>query len=56
LAGFYAVLRSTACPASLTDRLDHIVYDPRLEPLAADVIYEGRSDHFPVVSVLAPAR
>ena len=38
------------------DRLDHIIYDPRLEPLAADVIYEGRSDHFPVISVLAPIR
>jgi endonuclease/exonuclease/phosphatase family metal-dependent hydrolase len=41
---------------TLEDRLDHIVYDPRLEPLAADVIYEGRSDHFPVISVLAPVR
>jgi len=38
------------------DRLDHIVYDPRLVPLAADVIYQGRSDHFPVISVLAPTR
>ena len=38
------------------DRLDHIVYDARLEPLAADVLYQGRSDHFPVISVIAPAQ
>jgi len=41
---------------TLRDRLDHIAYDPRLEPLSADVLYQGRSDHFPVISVLAPAR
>ena len=41
---------------TLRDRLDHIVYDARLQPLMADVLYQGRSDHFPVISVLAPAR
>jgi endonuclease/exonuclease/phosphatase family metal-dependent hydrolase len=40
---------------TLRDRLDHIVYDHRLEPLAADVLYQGQSDHFPVIAVLAPA-
>ena len=41
---------------TLRDRLDHITYDARLVPLSADVLYQGRSDHFPVISVLAPAR
>ena len=40
---------------TLRDRFDHIIYDPRLVPLAAEVIYEGRSDHFPVISVIGPA-
>jgi endonuclease/exonuclease/phosphatase family metal-dependent hydrolase len=38
------------------ERLDHIVYDPRLEPLMAEVLYQGRSDHYPVISVLVPAQ
>jgi endonuclease/exonuclease/phosphatase family metal-dependent hydrolase len=32
-------------------RLDHIIYDARLEPLSVDVLDAGRSDHFPVVGV-----
>jgi len=31
--------------------LDHIVYDPRLTPLSAQVLERGRSDHLPVVAV-----
>ena len=37
-------------------QLDHIVYDVRLEPLSAEVIDAGRSDHFPVVGVFVRAR
>jgi endonuclease/exonuclease/phosphatase (EEP) superfamily protein YafD len=41
-------------------RLDHIVYDVRLEPLSTEVIEAGRSDHLPVVGVFVrpspPAR
>jgi endonuclease/exonuclease/phosphatase (EEP) superfamily protein YafD len=37
-------------------RLDHIVYDFRLEPLSVEVIDAGRSDHFPVVGVFVLAR
>ena len=32
-------------------RLDHIIYDTRLEPLSVEVIDAGNSDHFPVVGV-----
>jgi endonuclease/exonuclease/phosphatase family metal-dependent hydrolase len=41
---------------TLRKQLDHIVHDERLEPLVAEVLYAGRSDHFPVTSVLVPAR
>jgi endonuclease/exonuclease/phosphatase family metal-dependent hydrolase len=37
-------------------RLDHIVYDARLEPLDVEVIDAGRSDHLPVVGVFVRAR
>jgi endonuclease/exonuclease/phosphatase (EEP) superfamily protein YafD len=37
-------------------RLDHIVYDVRLEPLNVEVLEAGRSDHFPVVGVFVLAR
>ena len=37
-------------------QLDHIIYDVRLEPLSAEVIDAGRSDHFPVVGVFVLAR
>jgi endonuclease/exonuclease/phosphatase family metal-dependent hydrolase len=37
-------------------RLDHIVYDARLEPLSVDVMEAGRSDHLPVVGVFVLAR
>lgn len=40
---------------TLRDRLDHIFHDHRLEALAAEVLYQGRSDHYPVVAVLVPA-
>jgi endonuclease/exonuclease/phosphatase (EEP) superfamily protein YafD len=41
---------------TLRDRLDHVFYDARLEPLSAEVLAHGQSDHFPIVAVLAPAR
>lgn len=31
-------------------QLDHIVYDPSLDPLSATVIEAGRSDHYPVLA------
>jgi len=37
-------------------RLDHIIYDLRLEPLKVEVIDAGNSDHFPVVGVFVLAR
>jgi len=37
-------------------RLDHIIYDLRLEPLSVEVIDAGRSDHFPVVGVFVLSR
>jgi endonuclease/exonuclease/phosphatase family metal-dependent hydrolase len=40
---------------TLHDRLDHIVYDARLEPLAAQVLYRGHSDHFPVIATIVPS-
>jgi endonuclease/exonuclease/phosphatase (EEP) superfamily protein YafD len=39
----------------LSGRYDHIVYDPRLEPLNVQVKRTGRSDHLPVVGVFALA-
>ena len=35
-------------------QLDHVAYDSRLVPLDARVIQAGRSDHLPVLVVLAP--
>ena len=40
---------------TLHGRYDHIVYDPRLEPLSVHVSRTGRSDHLPVVGVFALA-
>lgn len=37
-------------------QLDHILHDARLRPLDARVLRAGRSDHYPVVALLAPAR
>ena len=37
-------------------QFDHILYDARLEPLSAEVLDAGRSDHFPVVGVFVLAR
>lgn len=37
-------------------RLDHIVYDPRLEALSARVLGAGRSDHLPVVATFVLQR
>ncbi|HMF41695.1 MAG TPA: endonuclease/exonuclease/phosphatase family protein [Polyangia bacterium] len=37
-------------------RLDHIIYDLRLEPLNVEVLDAGNSDHFPVVGVFVLAR
>lgn len=39
----------------LRAQLDHIAYDVRLEPLAAQVLKTGRSDHFPVRAVFTRA-
>jgi endonuclease/exonuclease/phosphatase (EEP) superfamily protein YafD len=60
-AGFHCALDEMA-PGSATWRwptplgdlngnLDHIYYDPALEPLDAWVVPAGRSDHFPVVAL-----
>lgn len=41
----------------ITQRLDHIVYDPaHLTPLEARVIEEGRSDHFPILATFTSSR
>lgn len=37
---------------SVSSTLDHVVYDPQLEPVDARVIDAGRSDHQPVVVTL----
>ena len=37
-------------------QFDHLIYDVRLEPLSAEVMEAGRSDHFPVVGVFVLAR
>lgn len=36
----------------VSSTLDHVVYDDRLEPLNAEVVDVGRSDHLPVVVTL----
>lgn len=36
--------------------LDHILYDPRLEPLDARVVNAGRSDHLPVLAIFQKRR
>lgn len=38
---------------SVSSTLDHVVYDPTLEPVAAEVLDAGRSDHLPVVVTFA---
>lgn len=40
----------------LSAQLDHLVYDPALEPLSAAVMQVGRSDHFPVRASFVRAR
>ncbi len=35
----------------ISSELDHMVYDPRLEPLDVWVVERGRSDHLPVVGL-----
>jgi endonuclease/exonuclease/phosphatase (EEP) superfamily protein YafD len=40
---------------TLRGRYDHMLYDPRLEPLSVQVRRTGRSDHLPVVGVFALA-
>ena len=45
----------TSVGLTLRGRYDHIVYDPRLEPLRVAVRPVGRSDHLPVVGVFALA-
>lgn len=37
-------------PLLLSAQLDHVAYDERLEPLDAQVLARGRSDHLPVVA------
>ena len=41
---------------TLSAQFDHIVYDPRLDPLDARVLDAGRSDHLPVVADFVRAR
>ena len=36
---------------TLRTTLDHVLYDDRLEPLSAQTLQAGRSDHLPVVAV-----
>ncbi len=36
----------------VTSQLDHVVHDNRLEPLNAEVLRTGRSDHYPVFVIL----
>jgi vancomycin resistance protein VanJ len=58
LPEFYPEAHTWQWPTSvmtLRERLDHIVYDQRLEARAAAVLYRGQSDHYPVVAVLVPA-
>lgn len=40
---------------TIHSQLDHIVYDPRLEPLDAMVVQQGSSDHWPVVATFVRA-
>ncbi len=41
--------------STLHRQLDHVVVDPRLDVLFAEVRVAGRSDHLPVIAVIAPA-
>lgn len=41
---------------SVHSQLDHITYDPRLEPINALVLKEGRSDHWPVVATFVRSK
>ncbi len=43
--------RWTTSVGQVHSRLDHIVYDPALVPLNAEVLQAGRSDHLPVIAV-----
>jgi endonuclease/exonuclease/phosphatase (EEP) superfamily protein YafD len=36
-------------------QLDHIIYGKRLDPLSAEVILAGRSDHYPVLATFRAA-
>jgi len=43
--------RWTTSMGTVTSQLDHIVHDPRLEPLDVRALPLGRSDHLPVVGI-----
>jgi endonuclease/exonuclease/phosphatase (EEP) superfamily protein YafD len=40
---------------TIRTQLDHVLYDSRLQPLDAQVLTRGRSDHLPVLVTLSPA-
>ena len=48
--------RWTTSVGSISFQFDHLVHDPRLEPLEVRVLEEGRSDHLPVLGVFVAAR
>ena len=41
---------------ALRQTLDHVFYNPQLEPVNAAVAEEGRSDHFPIVATFVGAK
>jgi endonuclease/exonuclease/phosphatase (EEP) superfamily protein YafD len=46
-----ATWRWNTSVGTITSQLDHIVYDPGLEPVNAWVLKRGRSDHLPVIAI-----
>ena len=49
--GSSATWRWNTSIGPVTSELDHVVYDPHLEPLSVRVVQAGNSDHLPVVAV-----
>ena len=41
---------------TLRRQLDHVVYDPHLDVVSAEIRQAGRSDHLPVIAVVTSAR
>lgn len=55
LTGTASTWRWPTSVGELTMQFDHVLVDPRLEPLEARVLRRGRSDHLPVHVVLTTA-